>query len=96
MFHFRAIGLLLVLLGACDSTRPTIDPAPYYLACFKTSTNCPSPYECTTETSWHGTGPMDVCLVPCSADDQCPDGYFCMGVTQSTDVGADHHCIKNI
>ncbi len=100
----RALLVLCIAAGGCigQSTVPPPDGATapdlgaYYLECANQPSICPTPYECTLETTWHGDGPRHVCLIPCSQDSECPKGFFCMGVNESSDVGADHHCIRDV
>jgi hypothetical protein len=71
--------------------RPVIDPAPYYTVC-NAQTPCTAPYECTVPDLAHD--PVDnVCLVPCTGSEQCPDGHICNGQSMTIMEGASNHCI---
>jgi hypothetical protein len=72
--------------------RPVIDPAPYYMVCSGNPSVCPAPYECTIPDLAHD--PVDnVCLVPCSGNEQCPAGNICNGLSQTIEMGASNHCV---
>jgi hypothetical protein len=79
-----------------DAARPVVDPAPYYQACTTADpASCPAPYACVYPDRAHD--PLNtVCLVPCDDDRECPDGHFCNGFRQSSDLGATFHCVNEI